>query len=617
MDAPETKRLLSLAASVSEGAPIDWQAEEASLDSHETAVARELQVLDQIASFHRSNDPADAPDAKRRDNRADSKADPLPRAWGHFTIVEQVGVGAFGTVYRAVDTKLQAEVALKLLRRLGPDNPSPSRVLKEGRLLARVHHPNVARVYGIDEIDGRVGLWMEFVNGRTLADLLLTQGPFNAREAALVGIDLCRALAAVHKAGLVHGDVKAHNVMREDGGRTVLMDFGTGKDLMAQLALAGSAAAGDFAGTPLYLAPEVFDGQPRTTAADIYSLGVLLYHLVTNAYPINGRNRAEVEQAHRGGAQSHLRDARPDLPEEFIRTVERALAGNPRERYQTTGAFEAALAKFLGAVPEPSTNRQPGLWLIAASIGMIGLLTLGIYWAGFRSSGASGSQQARATDFATAGAAPASLASAASASDQSYQIEAAMYRAAAAQAAGQTGQRGRDARLSSGTRIAPGDALFLDIRLSAPAYVYVVNEDEHGESYLLFPLPGQSVENPLPSGRTNRLPGPQAGEDINWQVTSAGGREHFLVFASPERLPVFEQVFATLPRAEAGRPIQNARLSPEAVSTLRSVGGLVSAPRQSLSDSSLSRQFTTPLRDTEETARGLWVRQLTLENPLR
>ena len=89
----------------------------------------------------------------------------------------------------------------------------------------------MATVYGADHIGGRVGLWMELVKGRTLAELLQTHGPFGAREAALIGLDLCRALAAVHGAGLLHGDIKAHNVMREEGGRTVLMDFGTGKDL--------------------------------------------------------------------------------------------------------------------------------------------------------------------------------------------------------------------------------------------------------------------------------------------------------------------------------------------------------------------------------------------------
>src|SRR5438094_7121773 len=119
----------------------------------------------------------------------------------------------------------------------------------EARNLARVRHPNVVTVYGTDQIDGRVGIWMEFVNGRTLGSLLKTNGPYGAREAAGIGVDLCRALAAVHAAGLMHGDVKAHNVMRAAGGRTVLTDFGTGKDLGTDTDARGSGAD-DFAGTP-------------------------------------------------------------------------------------------------------------------------------------------------------------------------------------------------------------------------------------------------------------------------------------------------------------------------------------------------------------------------------
>src|SRR5439155_2355329 len=123
-------------------------------------------------------------------------------------------------------------------------------------------------------------LWMELVRGTTLEDLLTRQGLFGAREAALIGLDVCRAVAAVHRAGLLHGDIKAHNVMREEGGRTVLMDFGAGKDLDQDILRTHTGGIADFAGTPLYVAPEVFAGARRTKAADVYSLGVLLFHLV-------------------------------------------------------------------------------------------------------------------------------------------------------------------------------------------------------------------------------------------------------------------------------------------------------------------------------------------------
>src|SRR5439155_22226684 len=113
---------------------------------------------------------------------------------------------AFGDVYRAWDCHLEREVALKLLRpgdTAGEDLRS-SCIVTEGRLLARLHHPNIVSVYGVAVHEGRVGLWMELVNGATLEQLLQQNGPFGAREAAIVGVELCRALAALHKAGLIH-----------------------------------------------------------------------------------------------------------------------------------------------------------------------------------------------------------------------------------------------------------------------------------------------------------------------------------------------------------------------------------------------------------------------------
>ena len=123
----------------------------------------------------------------------------------------------------------------------------------------------------------------------------MDRGPISAREAALVGLDLCRALAAVHQAGLVHRDVKPHNVMREAGGRIVLMDFGAGRD--------NERARRDLstAGTPLYMAPEVLDGATATAVSDLYSLGVLLFKLATRELPVRADSLDELRQAHASG----------------------------------------------------------------------------------------------------------------------------------------------------------------------------------------------------------------------------------------------------------------------------------------------------------------------------
>lgn len=593
MDQSEDRRLLLLAATISDGARVDWSRLQANpAETGAPDVIRELALIDQIASFHRSTDPSGT--ATEHNARI---ALPDPETWGHFNILERVGSGAFGSVYRAKDTRLDSEVALKLLW------PDPSdravdtrRALKEARLLARVRHPNVVAVHGADFLESRVGIWMEFVKGRTLSHLVNTQGPFGAREAALIGFDLCGALAAVHRAGLMHGDVKTHNVMREEGGRTVLMDFGTGKDLADEPA---DGQAIEIAGTPLYIAPEVFAGKQRTRLSDIYSLGVLLYHLVTGSYPVDGATRQDVEQAHARGARQYLRDVRPDLPEEFVRIVERALASDPRERYQTAGQFEAALGRFLGRteVPTPSARRWP---MLVASLGVLivaaAAYTLALRWTNFGNA-------RPAAPVVTSAPTATPLTGAA---ETTYQIETALYRV----------RENQEDRLGPGARVRPGDQLFATIRVSVPAYVYIVNEDDRGMSYLLFPLPGHKLTNPLAAGKINRIPDADGGSEMNWQVTTAGGREHFLVFASPERMPVFEQMFAALPSPEVGRPIQQMQLPDDAVRRLRGVGGLISSPG-SANSARLSLHFATPLAGKEETAQGVWVRQLTVDNPIK
>ena len=136
-------------------------------------------------------------------------------------------------------------------------------------------------------------------------------------------------MAAVHQAGVLHGDIKAHNVMREAGGRIVLMDFGAGQSLSSTLPDHTSALAG----TPVYLSPEVLTGHPRSAASDIYALGVLLYYLVTDTYPVSGKWVDALVSANTRGERRHLRDARPDLPDDFVRAVERAIAADSRERF--------------------------------------------------------------------------------------------------------------------------------------------------------------------------------------------------------------------------------------------------------------------------------------------
>src|SRR5262245_35830446 len=278
--------LFDVAAALADGTPVDWDAAARSISTDEER--RVLAELRFIAGVVRPT-PGDC--------------------WGPLRILEHVGRGTFGDVYRAWDSRLDREVALKILRRSEQDEARVSTIIHEGRLLARVRHPNVVTVYGAERVEGQVGVWMEFIHGKTLEQELRERGPFDVDRVTRIGIDLADALSTVHRAGLIHGDVKTHNVMCASDGRTVLMDFGAGLELDETLL----AESRDRAGTPVCIAPEVAAGGAPTQSSDVYSLGVLLYHLVTGTYPVAGRSLKEVCEAHAKGNRTPLSSARPDL----------------------------------------------------------------------------------------------------------------------------------------------------------------------------------------------------------------------------------------------------------------------------------------------------------------
>ncbi len=344
---------------IADGRPVDWSA----LDSGaQSADEREwlhcLRILDEIAEVHRTGDEKAETttvdgnwttdvNGLRRVGREAAKVvtDESPHSWGRYRLIAPVGEGSFGRVYRAWDPELEREIAIKILHTQVVDTRLRERLLREGRALAKVRHPNVVSVFGVESHGDRVGLCMEFVSGETLDEALRAKGPLNAREAVLVGEDLCRALAAVHAAGFVHRDVKARNVMRERAGRVVLMDFGTGR----QADEVKSPGHPEIAGTPLYMPPEVLAGLPASAAGDVYGVGVLLYHLVTGEYPVEGRSIEELTAAHMQGRRRLLSDRRSDLPALFVQAVDGALAPDPGRRYTSAGALLQALAAVHGA----------------------------------------------------------------------------------------------------------------------------------------------------------------------------------------------------------------------------------------------------------------------------
>jgi eukaryotic-like serine/threonine-protein kinase len=323
-------------------------------------------------------------------------------AWGSFTLLARVGHGGFGEVYRAWDPHLQREVALKLLLpgAVGGEAEYEA-MLREARALASVHHPNIVPVHGIDRHDGRVGFWTDFVRGKTLSVLVREQGTFGAREAALIGLDVTRALSAVHRAGLLHRDIKAENVMREEGGRILLMDFGLSALEQRQT---------NIAGTPNYMAPELFDGGKSTVATDIYAVGVLLYFLVAGDYPIHLGGLTTREAIDAFPRRKPLMDLRPDLPESLLRTVSTAMDMDPAKRFQSAGQLANAMAESLGThapvevsvASEQRLGRKPAAkWMFAGLLTLTVIVGASLAWYGTRGKP---SRDANAADSSATGA---------------------------------------------------------------------------------------------------------------------------------------------------------------------------------------------------------------------
>jgi len=284
--------------------------------------------------------------------------------WGALRVLRPLGHGSFGEVFAAWDERLQREVALKLRR----PEAGTLQWLDEARGLARVRHPNVVTIYGADIADERPGIWMELVGGEKL-DEMLPRGRLETRECLRIGRDLAAALDAVHRAGLIHGDVKASNVMLEgadpgasgsgesparvgapavgpgahaEPARVVLMDFGAASHS------GPSGLARPQFGTPLSTAPEVLAGSHGTPVSDVYSLGVLLYTMLAGRHPVEAETLEALREAYAAGRRTPLAELRPDLPRTVTRVVERAAALEPAARPASAAALRDELARLLG-----------------------------------------------------------------------------------------------------------------------------------------------------------------------------------------------------------------------------------------------------------------------------
>jgi eukaryotic-like serine/threonine-protein kinase len=269
---------------------------------------------------------------------------------GHYRVVEEIGSGGMGVVYRAHDTRLDRDVALKVVRSGAiSDTSARERFRKEALLLSKLCHPNIAQVYDFDTQDGVDFLIMEFVKGDTLA-ITISGGPVPEETAVNVGIQIASALENATEVGIVHRDLKPKNAMITLKGNVKVLDFGLARLFRSDDEnITESIDAGGLAGTLPYMAPEQLRGEPADFRSDIYSLGAILYESGTGHRPFDSRISTGLISEILNKAPIPLRQLNSNLSPGFESIVLRCLAKEPRQRYQRASELRVALETIRGS----------------------------------------------------------------------------------------------------------------------------------------------------------------------------------------------------------------------------------------------------------------------------
>jgi tRNA A-37 threonylcarbamoyl transferase component Bud32 len=323
---------------------------------------------------------------------------------GRYEIEDLVGTGGMSSVYRARDTVLGRRVAIKILHEhFSSDDEYVERFRREARAIARLNHPNIVTVIDRGDFEGRQYIVFEHVPGENLKDIVRRSGPLPVQQAVALTHQVARGLGFAHEHGIVHRDVKPQNVLLDETGSPKVTDFGIARSLDPK---EGLTESGTVLGTSDYLSPEQASGRRVDERSDQYSLGVLLYELLTGEVPYPAETFMAAAMRHAHDPVPTVRERRPDVPLEVDAIVARAMAKDPRDRFSSMAAMEAALEACLadreagledvtGVLSTPTRrprSRRQGRRLAPLWLGLLVLLAgaLALYFVVGRSDGDGG-----------------------------------------------------------------------------------------------------------------------------------------------------------------------------------------------------------------------------------
>jgi serine/threonine protein kinase/Tfp pilus assembly protein PilF len=311
---------------------------------------------------------------------------------GRYQVIEELGKGGMGKVYKVFDTKIKEKIALKLIKsEIASDRETIERFSNELKLARKIRHKNVCGMFDISEAEGAHFITMEYVGGEDLKTMIRMSGMLGIGTVLSVGKQICDGLTEAHSQGVVHRDLKPTNIMIDKGGNVKIMDFGIARSLREK----GITSPSVLIGTPEYMSPEQAEAKEVDYRSDIYSLGIILYEMAAGRVPFEGDTALSIAIKHKGEIPKNPKQFNPNIPDDLSGVVLKCLEKDKSKRYQTAGEVRSELEKIEKGIPtterivperKPVTSREitvkfsPKRLFIPVLIVIIFIIGIAVVW---------------------------------------------------------------------------------------------------------------------------------------------------------------------------------------------------------------------------------------------